>query len=119
MYYLDFKSPDTMVEDLDAIRNAIKNILLTKKGSLPGKPEFGSNLYYYLFEPLDHIIIQNIKTDLETCLRKYEPRIQVINIEIEDDEAFHRIDISITFKYIIYDGITETTLVFTADKLYN
>ena len=50
--YSDFKSVGYFDEDVKAINNAIKNILLTNIGSLPGQPEFGSRLNELIFEQI-------------------------------------------------------------------
>ena len=42
--YEDFNTPEKTVFDEEAIKNSIRNILLTPIGTMPGKPDFGSRL---------------------------------------------------------------------------
>jgi len=43
------------IHDDIAISNSLKNIFSTPKGTLPGKPYFGTILHQMLFEPIDAI----------------------------------------------------------------
>jgi len=63
------------VKDTSAIAQAIKSILLTRKGERPFKPDFGSGLQNALFQPLDYATSSFIKGEITSCLGRYEPRI--------------------------------------------
>lgn len=80
--YEDFISPDVTVFDENAVRNAVRNILLTKIGTLPGIPQFGSRLYEVPFNMNDsstHILIKRLITE---SLVRWENRISVSDVEI-------------------------------------
>tara|TARA_R110000782_G_scaffold259366_2_gene349819 strand:- start:1056 stop:1457 length:402 start_codon:yes stop_codon:yes gene_type:complete len=72
------------VKDVDAIKNSIKNILLTKRGEKPFNPRFGCNLTDYLFEPADRVTESLMRTEIEYSLGEQEPRIQINKVIIED-----------------------------------
>lgn len=97
--YKDYRTPNTFDYDAQAINNAIRNILLTPLGSLPGKPSFGSRLYQIPFSQLDHITIDLLKKIIEEAIRKWETRIQIISIEIESAEAYNKIIATINYTY--------------------
>lgn len=97
--YKDFDTVSSESYDLDAIRNSIKNILLTPKGSLPGKPTFGSDLYKILFSQMDHLAESMAKRFVKEALRKYEDRITIIDISIKKVEEFNKIVIDLLFYY--------------------
>lgn len=97
--YKDFNNLSNAVTDLQAIKNSIKNILLTPKGSLPGKPEFGSDLYKVLFSQMDHLTESMAKRFVKEALRKYEDRITIIGIEIKKVEEFNKLVIDLLFSY--------------------
>ena len=97
--YKDFNNLSNAVTDLQAIKNSIKNILLTPKGSLPGKPDFGSDLYKVLFSQMDHLTESMAKRFVKEALRKYEDRITIIGIEIKKVEEFNKLVIDLLFSY--------------------
>ncbi len=49
----------SVVEDLDDIDQCIRIILMTRKGSDPHRPEFGSDIWQYIDAPVN-ITIPNI-----------------------------------------------------------
>lgn len=80
--YEDFVTPDTTVFDERAIGNSIKNILITKLGTLPGIPTFGSRLHEIPFSINDastHVLLKRL---IEEALSKWEKRIVVEDVEI-------------------------------------
>ena len=94
----------------EAINNSIRNILTTPKGSLPGNPEFGTNLEDALFEIIDEITLSFIEDIIITELTKQEPRIIVkaIKFNVNIDEG----QILTTILYeIINTNEIESTLV--------
>lgn len=99
--YKDFHndSLNNVVTDKQAIEQSIFNILTTRKGSLAGKPEFGCNLYAYLFEMIDHITINSMQTEIARCLKVYEPRIKVQSVDIYSQPEFNRVILSINYNF--------------------
>lgn len=84
---------------LDAIRNSIRNILLTPRGSLPGKPRFGSDLHKVVFQQLDPLTEAIAKNYVLESLTEFEDRINVSRVGIRRDDAFNKILIDIVFTY--------------------
>jgi phage baseplate assembly protein W len=77
------KSNDILVDnDIDAIKNSIRNIFNTRKGQKLLTPEFGSSLDQYLFEPVSDIIGRAIANMMLTNVSDYEPRIEVLKINV-------------------------------------
>lgn len=97
--YTDVVSLRDNATGLNAIKNSIKNILLTPKGSLPGKPRFGSDLYKVVFQPLDPLTMAIAKNYVMEALTEYEGRINVRRVEIRRDDAFNKLLIDIVFTY--------------------
>lgn len=74
----DFKK----IFDLDAIITSWKNILTTPRGSMDHDPEYGSNLYLYIFEPADSGTRDAIKNDIVQSLTTYDDRARIETIDI-------------------------------------
>lgn len=72
----------TRLFDLDAIITSWKNILTTPRGSMDHDPEFGSNLYLFLFEPADAGTRDAIKNDIIQSLSTYDDRAKIENVDI-------------------------------------
>jgi len=86
------------VKDKSAIAQAIKSLLLTRKGERPFKPNFGSGLQKALFEPLDYGSAVLIKNEINTSLSIYEPRIVVRKINCLVDYNNNGYDIELEYK---------------------
>ena len=89
--------------DIDAINNSIRNILLTRKGSVPGKPTFGSDLWNIIFEPMNHLTESIAKNIAFEALAEFEPRIRVKDVLFERVEAFNKIILEIVYYYVDND----------------
>jgi len=74
----DFKR----VRDLNVILNSWNNILLTPRRTYLHDPEFGSDLYKYVFEPSDQISIEGIKTEVVTRIETYDNRAAVEDVDV-------------------------------------
>lgn len=69
------------------IKTSIKNILLTSKGTLPGRPEFGSDVSKYLFEPMNAFTKLSLQESIKTSIYRNEPRIANLNVVVQEDKT--------------------------------
>ena len=72
------------VRDLDAVKNSIKNLLLTNSGDRPFHPEIGCNVTSLLFEPDTPYNINLLKTIIKQALKTLEPRLSDIKLQVLD-----------------------------------
>jgi phage baseplate assembly protein W len=82
-------------EALDDLRQAIAIILLTRKGSDPLRPAFGSDIWRYIDHPIDRARPHLVREVVE-AIRRWEPRVKVERVTVTLDEA-HAIRIGIHF----------------------
>ena len=109
-YRLNTKNKDIKLsEDIEAINNAVRNILLTRKYSVPGKPDFGCDLENALFEQIDEITLTFIEGIIRTEIEKWEPRIIIRDVSFRVPQGQQMIMVSI--QYIII----RTNEIETAD----
>jgi len=80
-----------------AIYNSLNNIISTPKGSMPGHPEFGCGIDKYIFELMDPMIEQSIKSEIAYAIDRWEPRIKIIEINVIDDTDYNRILIKLKY----------------------
>ena len=83
-----------------AVKNAIRTLLLTNFMERPFQPALGANLRSFLFEPNDAITRLALKDAVINVLERHEPRIQNVNvvIEVTNDENTYRIIVVFSIK---------------------
>lgn len=79
-----------------SIEQSISNILLTGTGEKPFNPNFGGNIYSYLFEHFPDFEAMtvpeeiNIKEQIKYSIRQFEPRVIVEEISLGKDLGVYR-----------------------------
>lgn len=70
--------------DAAAVKQSIKNLLLTNYGEKPFKPFFGANLRALLFNLADDQLESSIDIAIRAAVKNYEPRasIRTINVKV-------------------------------------
>lgn len=88
------------LKDDAAVRNAVKNLILTNTYERPFHPELGANLRGLLFEPADAITRIAIKDQIESLLADQEPRVNKVKVFVEnfDDRNAYRITVGFNIK---------------------
>ena len=86
--------------DEDAVKRALYNIVLTRKGERFFKPDLGSNVADLLFEPLDAATASLLKEEIEYVINKYEPRINLLRCDVNPDYDGNGFECSISFEII-------------------
>lgn len=71
--------------DIEAIKNSIKIILLTRRGEKPFRPDFGSNVPDYLFENATTLTKKLMGDEIIYSINKHEPRVSIQRINITDN----------------------------------
>lgn len=71
--------------DIGAIKNSLFNLFTTMPGQKILNPIYGLNLTQYLFVPISVTQAQIIGESIFTGIRRFEPRVQVRNINVETD----------------------------------
>jgi phage baseplate assembly protein W len=69
------------------VRNNLRQLLLTTKGERVMLPDFGTNLKYFLFEPLDKFTVQNIRDDILLAINKYAPGVKVVSLRVYPSQS--------------------------------
>ena len=95
--------------DEDAVKNSIKNLVLTSNYERPFHSEIGSPIRQLLFEPATPMLGAMLRRAIEDLINTFEPRVNltdVICVVAQDD---HTIDVSIEFT------ILNTTAPITLD----
>lgn len=113
--YKDLQTPVQAKYDVNAINNAIKNILMTPLGSLEGMPEFGSRLYEVIFSQIDHITINVIKRLISEAIYQWEDRITLVGVDVSAVPEYNRLVASLTYRF--KDDVLNSYNTFSLDLL--
>ena len=104
-----------VLRDDNAVKNAIKNLLVTNAFERPFQPQLGANLRGLLFEPADAITRIAIKENIRNVIKDYEPRVKVLSIAINDlsDQNAYRL----TVKFLIKEYDTQDSVEILLRRL--
>ena len=87
-------------KDLEAVKQSVRNLILTNFTERPFQPEIGSNITRYLFEPADSFTAVSIKEDVMRVLKEYEPRVNGVTVLVSDNIERNALDITIQYNVI-------------------
>jgi Bacteriophage baseplate protein W len=73
------------IEYEDDIRQSILIILETAHGERVMRADFGCGIHELVFEAVDSKVLQRIRSEVEDALRRFEARIEVLGITIDED----------------------------------
>ena len=89
-----------VVEDVVAVKRALKNLIQTNFYERPFQPELGCGIRELLFEnftPMTKVFLQR---KIEEVIVNYEPRVELQNVTVDDDQDRNRLVIDIYF-YVV------------------
>lgn len=76
-----------MSEHEDNIKEAILIILSTAKGERVMRPDFGCGIHDLVFAQINSAVFSLIRSSVTEALKKWEPRIDVIKVDILSEMA--------------------------------
>jgi len=97
--------------DAAAVKQSIKNLLLTDFYEKPFQPFFGANLRAMLFELADEDIEDEVEENIRNAINKYEPRAEILTITVNVLPDQNDMRVSVYFKIIS----TQETVTFTTN----
>ena len=83
-------------KDNASIIQSVLNILRTNHGERPFNYNFGANLRSYLFENMTNITAAQMSTSVSTALANHEPRLEVLNVNIQARAMENEVTITVT-----------------------
>jgi phage baseplate assembly protein W len=94
-------------KDAAAVKQAVKNLLLTNPYEKPFKPLYGVNLQNMLFELADEDTENEIRAQIINAIERFEPRAQVQELRVVVLPEQHDIRVTIIFKVINTSEVVE------------
>ena len=87
----------------NAIARAVRNIVSTTPGEKLFDPEFGSSVSEILFVNVDDITAVSIKDEIRSSLKNYEPRVELIDVNVDPNFDENQFDVRITYRIVGID----------------
>jgi len=119
-FHMDFfKNPvslDLAVNrDEEAVKQSIKNLLLTDRGERPFQPNLGSDIRKMLFENLTPNTSLVMREMIRETIEQYEPRANLIGVDIIATPDANAVRVVVVFNVI--NSEEEVTLVTTLTRV--
>ncbi|MEC9436177.1 MAG: GPW/gp25 family protein [Thermoproteota archaeon] len=89
-----------VVKNENAIKQSVRNLILTEFGERPFQEEIGSRVNTLLFEPWDPFSVDALKSEIFNCLTRLEPRIECTGVEVRDDSDINAVQIGIDYTIV-------------------
>ena len=89
-----------VLKDVDSVRQAFKNLILTNIGEKYFNPYFGSKVNSTLFDNFGPFMIEDIRKYIYVSARQFEKRINIVNVSILNDADKNGLSINIVFSVI-------------------
>lgn len=99
------------LKDDNAIKNAVKNLLITNFYERPFNKDIGANLRGLLFEPADSITVISLRDNIRRVIKKYEQRVITKGVRVKYIEASNEYNITVIFKIKEYDNNESVEIV--------
>lgn len=86
--------------DAAAVKQAVKNLLLTNRFEKPYRPDYGANLSSLLFELANEDVGEEIIEAVKGTIQRYEPRAKLEDIKVTANLNTNAIAVTIQFRVI-------------------
>ena len=93
--------------DAAAVKQSIKNLLLTNRFEKPYRPAFGANLGSKLFELIDETSGNEVIDLVKKSIERYEPRAKILNIKVFSNPDNYSLSVTLEFR-IINTNVSES-----------
>lgn len=97
-----------VLKNEEAIKQSVKNLVLTRIGERLFKPLVGTNTTGYLFELNSTLASNSLIEEIENILVTYESRIALKNITVNNEDNSYQFDVSIEYFIVGLPPIVQT-----------
>ena len=95
-----FTNDVSSVNNDNAIKQAIKNLILTTPGEKPFQPTVGSKVMDMLFEPLDPFTADAVKDEIINTVNQYEPRVELTKVDVTAIPEGNKLNITLEYRIV-------------------
>ena len=95
----------------EAVKESIRNLVLTDKGERPFQPEVGCDVRYHLFENITPDTLGDIRNAIRDTIDSFEPRCELVDVDVTGLLDSNQLNVTITFYVINNEEPTTLKLV--------
>ena len=99
----------------NAVKQSVRNLLLTGRYERLFQPEVGSNLRQMLFENATPALYIQIKEYIEATIKNYEPRAEFVTSDVSFDHDRNTANVTVIFRLI--NSTIPTTLELILERI--
>ena len=88
--------------DVEAVRQSVKNILMTNHGEKPFAPKYGGGLNRFLFSLSTEMDVSIIAKEVSRAIQVHEPRANIVGIEIDISPDYNSMNVNVLFEVLNY-----------------
>jgi phage baseplate assembly protein W len=89
-----------ILKNENAIARSVRNLVLTRKGERFFDSDIGCGVSDLLFELMDDLTSIRIKNEIKDVINQYEPRVNLINVNVSANYDSHSYDIIVRYKIV-------------------
>ena len=86
--------------NVDAVKQSLRNLMLTDKGERLFQPNLGGNIRAMLFENITAQTFLTMQEHIRDVIEAHEPRADVIDVYIAQTSQEHEVQITIVFRVV-------------------
>jgi len=86
--------------DAAAVRQAVKNLLLTNKGEKPFAYHYGGNLRALFFDQADFFTEKRIEEQVIFTIKNHEPRAKLVSVKAKSMPEYNDVSVKIVFQVV-------------------
>ena len=83
--------------DIEAVKQSVRNLILTNHYERPFHPEIGSNVTSILFEPMNPITANSLTRIIEEVIVNFEPRARLVSVDAKPNLDRNAYEVTISF----------------------
>ena len=91
------------------VSQSLTSLVLTQTGSVPFRPDYGTDVHDILFENMSLIQADRLRARIESSINTYEPRVRLHTVDVKSDYDTNTYNVYIHYS-IIYDNVESYTL---------
>jgi phage baseplate assembly protein W len=95
------------LKNVTAISRSIQNLVFTYPGERFFNENLGSKMGRSLFETLDDVSASIIKDEIQSTIRNYEPRANLISVDVSPNYENNEFNVTINYKIIGIDVLPQ------------
>jgi phage baseplate assembly protein W len=91
----------TLSEDLEAVKNSLRNLFSISQGEVPGKPWLGNPMNVSLFDNIDYFTAYTLHKGIKNTIERFEPRVLMENLVVNSYPERNLVEVTLDYWVLI------------------